>query len=178
MNPYTNENPLTVETPVHRVFGAKENSEYIDRKGAYIIPLKDDKVGVIETAKGFFLIGGGMDYGESEEHCIIRECIEETGYQVEIKQRICSAETYCEHLTVGFFHPIQVYYSGILLEKIREPSEVDHAFRWISIESVPSRRFLEMQSWAIMQVWERSMQSEKRSQNNTAPVRRRKLVGK
>ena len=40
-------------------------------------------------------------------------------------------------------------------EKIREPAEVDHAFRWICIESVQSQMFLEMQSWAIMQVWER-----------------------
>jgi len=155
MNPYTNENSLTDEKVVHRVFGTKENRVYIDREGAYIIPIKGDKVGVVETAKGFFLIGGGMNYGESEKHCIIRECIEETGYQVEINQRICSAETYCEHLTVGFFHPIQVYYSGRLLQKIREPAEVDHAFRWICIESVQSQMFLEMQSWAIMQVWER-----------------------
>ena len=117
MNPYTNENSLTDEKVVHRVFGTKENRVYIDREGAYIIPIKGDKVGVVETAKGFFLIGGGMNYGESEKHCIIRECIEETGYQVEINQRIGSAETYCEHLTVGFFHPIQVYYSGDCFRK-------------------------------------------------------------
>lgn len=88
---------------MHKIFGKKENKTYIDRKGAYIIPIKGEEVGIVETPKGFFLLGGGIDSDETDTQCIIRECIEETGYQVEIKEKVCSAETYCEHPTLGFF---------------------------------------------------------------------------
>ena len=41
---------------MHKVFGTKENEKFVDRKGAYIIPIKGDEVGVVETPKGFFLL--------------------------------------------------------------------------------------------------------------------------
>lgn len=100
------------EANLHRIFGKEENVAYLDRRGAYIIPIKGEEIGVVETPKGLFLLGGGIDGDETDNQCIIRECIEEAGYQVEIKERVCSAETYYEHPTIGFFHPIQVYYSG------------------------------------------------------------------
>lgn len=93
-------------------------------------------MGVVETTKGYFLLGGGIDGDETDNQCIIRECIEEAGYQVEIKERVCSAETYYKHPTIGNFHPIQVYYSGQLVKKIKEPVEVDHVFRWVEYEKI------------------------------------------
>ena len=105
------------EANLHRIFGKEENVAYLDRRGAYIIPIKGEEIGVVETPKGLFLLGGGIDGDETDNQCIIRECIEEAGYQVEIKERVCSAETYYEHPTIGFFHPIQVYYSGKLVKK-------------------------------------------------------------
>ena len=46
---------------MHKVFGTKENEKYVDRKGAYIIPIKGDEIVVVETPKGFYLLGGGLD---------------------------------------------------------------------------------------------------------------------
>ena len=43
----------------HKVFGVKENANYIDREGIYFVPVKDGKVGVVKTSKGYFLLGGG-----------------------------------------------------------------------------------------------------------------------
>lgn len=62
---------------MHKLFGTKENVNYIDREGVYLVPVKDGKVGVVKTPKGYFLIGGGLDSGESHEECIKRECLEE-----------------------------------------------------------------------------------------------------
>ncbi len=138
---------------MHRIFGKKENKTYLDRKGAYIIPIKGEEVGIVETPKGFFLLGGGIDSDETDTQCIIRECIEEVGYNVEIKEKVCSAETYCEHPTIGFFHPIQVYYSGELVEKVKEPLELDHVFRWVKYENIRGKMFLDMQNWALEQIW-------------------------
>ena len=39
---------------MHKIFGTKEDKEYKDRIGAYIIPVKGNEVGVVETPKGYF----------------------------------------------------------------------------------------------------------------------------
>ncbi len=134
---------------MHKIFGVKENATYLDREGAYLIPIKDSKIGVVQTPKGYFLLGGGIDKGESHEEAIRRECLEEAGYTVNIKQKLCSAETYTKHPNIGYFHPIQTYYIGELIEKVQEPIESDHKFMWVEYEQLKGKMFEEMQNWAI-----------------------------
>ena len=87
---------------MHKVFGIKDNKAYLDRKGAYLVPIRGEKVGVVETAKGYFLLGGGIEGEETDNQCIIRECIEETGYQVEIKEKVSmrNAERGTNHFSI------------------------------------------------------------------------------
>ena len=138
-----------------KTFGTKENADYYDREGAYVIPIKDNKICIVKTPKGFFLIGGGMDTDESEMDCIIRECLEETGCNVIIKGKIASAETYCEHPKIKYFHPIQHYYIGELLNKIQEPIESDHILEWVDIEETKGKMFAPMQEWVIKIAYDR-----------------------
>lgn len=98
----------------HRIFGNKEDEVYLDRMGAYIVPFSGDKVGLIKTEKGLFLIGGGQNPLETDEQTVIRECLEETGYNAIVGKCVCSAEAYMHHPSIGFFHPVQKYYSGII----------------------------------------------------------------
>ncbi len=77
---------------MHRVFGIKENAEYFDREGVYLIPFRKTQVGVIQTPKGYFFLGGGLENGESHLDCIERESIEEVGYSTLVEGRLCSAE--------------------------------------------------------------------------------------
>lgn len=72
----------------HKVFGIKKNVNYMDREGAYLLPAKDGKVGVVKTSKGYFLLGGGLDSGENHEECLKRECLEEIGYTVSVGSKI------------------------------------------------------------------------------------------
>ncbi|MCQ2513458.1 MAG: NUDIX domain-containing protein [Lachnospiraceae bacterium] len=134
---------------MHRVFGQKEDVIYRDRKGAYLIPINGEEVGIVETAKGFFFLGGGINERETDKECIIRECMEEAGYKVKITEKVCSAETYCVHPTIGYFHPTQTYYLGELTLKTKEPIEADHLFRWINYNKLKGKMFLEMQNWAL-----------------------------
>lgn len=136
---------------VHRIFGVRENAVYTDREGAYLIPLSGNRVGVVRTPKGYFLLGGGLEDGETHAACIGRECMEEAGYTVCVGERICSAETYCRHPVIGYFHPVQTYYTGRLLEKTSEPAERDHEFLWIDYRELKGRMFAEMQNWALEQ---------------------------
>ena len=92
---------------MHKFFGERENVCYVDRKGAYLIAIHDGKAAVIKTPKGYFLLGGGIENNETDEDCIMRECLEETGSAVKILKKICSAEAYVRHPQIGYFHPIQ-----------------------------------------------------------------------
>lgn len=138
---------------MHKVFGIKENAVYLDREGAYLIPINNSKIGVIKTEKGYFFLGGGLETNESHEDCINRECLEETGYTAVIKEKICSAETYTIHPKLGFFHPIQTYYTGNLTNKITEPEEYNHTLMWINYSELKGKMFTEMQNWALEQIF-------------------------
>lgn len=132
-----------------KTFGEKENDKYYDREGAYVVLIKNNMAGVVRTPKGCFLIGGGMEEGKTERDCLHRECLEETGYTLTVKEKIASAETYCRHPKVNYFHPIQHYYIGELSEKTQEPLEGDHFLEWISLKDISGKLFAPMQEWAI-----------------------------
>lgn len=132
-----------------RIFGTRENAQYFDREGAYFIPCHGDLIGVVETPKGYFLLGGGLENEESHLECIQRECMEEAGYRVCVEGRLCSAESYMKHPTIGYFHPIQTYYIGQLLEKVAEPIEKDHVFCWVEYAQLKGKMALQMQNWAL-----------------------------
>ncbi len=134
---------------MHKVFGVKKDDAYFDREGAYLIPVCGGNVGVIRTLKGYFLIGGGLTAGETHVECIKRECMEETGYSVTVGNKVCSAESYCIHEKIGFFHPVQTYYAGKLLSKEAAPTEKDHVFQWAAYEEIRGKLYSEMQNWAL-----------------------------
>ena len=139
---------------MHKIFGVKSEDTYVDRKGAYIIPTCDGKLGVVQTSKGFFFLGGGIDENETDIACIQRECLEEAGCNAVVKELICSAEAYIEHPVIGHFHPIQNYYAGEITQKDQEPMESDHKLVWLSYEELKGNMFLEMQNWALDQYHE------------------------
>ena len=134
---------------MHKTFGERENVKYVDRVGAYIIFDRDGKIGVVRTPKGYFLLGGGIENGESHKECIIRECVEEAGLSVEVGDLLCTAESYGLHSEIGYFHPYQYYYSGSALEMINESSESDHVFEWVDYKLLRGNMFSKMQNWAL-----------------------------
>ena len=137
---------------MHKIFGTKQDVEYLHREGAYIIPYHNGKIAVVQTPKGYFFLGGGLQNGESHTECIRRECLEEIGYECCIKGFLCSAETYTKHATIGFFHPMQTYYFGELVEKVVAPTERDHLLCWVDYHELKGKMFVEMQNWALEQL--------------------------
>lgn len=138
---------------MHKIFGTKEDVPYLDRPGAYLIPLRDGQVGIIRTPKGYFFLGGGIEPGENHAACLARECMEETGCTVHIGPKLCSAETYTTHSKLGFFHPIQTYYTGSLESQVTPPTEPDHTLLWMDYAQLRGKLFSEMQNWALDQLF-------------------------
>ena len=136
---------------MHKIFGTKENVEYTDRVGVYLIPIRNNQVGVILAPKGYFFLGGGIENGEDHIACLHREAREESGYTPVIKVKVCSAETYCVHPPIGYFHPIQTYYLGDLAEKVSTPDEKDIRFVWVELDQIRGKMCIEMQNWALEQ---------------------------
>lgn len=141
-----------IDSTMHKIFGTKQSVEYLDRQGSYLIPYQDGKVAVVQTPKGYFFLGGGMENGETHHECITREILEETGYTCCIKCFLCSAEIYVKHPTLGYFHPMQTYYFGELLEKVSNPTETDHVLCWVDYHQLQGNMFVQMQNWALEQL--------------------------
>ena len=138
---------------MHRIFGKKENVDYVERKGAYLVPIKNRKVAVVRTLKGLFLLGGGSELGETDQETIARECREEIGCTAFVDRRVCTAETYMKHPDIGYFHPIQTYYLGEISEQKQAPKENDHQLEWIAYPELKGKLFAEMQNWALEECW-------------------------
>jgi 8-oxo-dGTP diphosphatase len=71
-----------------KAFGRKiENVDYKYQKGVYAVIFnpKKDKIVTVHTGKEHsFLPGGGIEGTETDEECLIRELLEETGYEIKI----------------------------------------------------------------------------------------------
>lgn len=145
---------------MHKVFGEKLPVPYYDRKGAYIIPIKDGKIAVVKTPKGLFFLGGGLENGETDEAGIRRECLEEAGITVTVGEKICSAETFTTHPRLGPFHPIQTYYAGEILKQVQAPLEKDHTLLFGSFREPDGKLFAEMQNWALREFWKKHLQNK------------------
>ena len=138
-----------------KTFGEKkENVDYYDRVGTYAIIIENNKLATVKTAKGNFLIGGKIEEDESKEECIKRECLEETGYLVEVNDYICKTDSYLLHDEVGYFHPIGYFYMVKLKGQIKDPIEDDYIFEWIKLSDITDKLFLQHQIWAVKQAIE------------------------
>lgn len=136
-----------------KTFGEKlKDIEYIDRIGVYALIFKNDKIAVIKLPGGYFLPGGGIEENESNEECLKRECMEELGCTINIKDFVCTASSY--HFGRRFnryIHSIGNFYLADSLKKVSEPTEKDHKLVWLTIEEACNKMFLIHQGWAIKQ---------------------------
>lgn len=117
-----------------RTFGVPEPGRcYHDRVGAYLIAMRAGLIALIQTSRGYFLPGGGIEPGESPEACIRRELMEEAGGDVKLTRLVGTADSYERHPVLGWFHPVQYYYMGELMRRAGVPVEPDHKLVWMPV---------------------------------------------
>lgn len=135
---------------IEKKFGSKiEKVKYKDRIGAYAIIINGNKIAAVKVPRGYFLIGGKLEEKESYEECIKRESLEETGYELEVKECLCKSETHC--YIEGYYRQICHYYVADIKDKLAEPIESDHIFEWVNIDDIDTKLHIEHQRWAVKQ---------------------------
>lgn len=138
------------------IFGEKEeNKSYIFRPGAYglIFNEQGDKIALVQTEDGaYFLPGGGIEEGESNEECLLREGLEEIGYLLELVRYIGTSQRYF-YSTSDYQHYLSEgrFYLCKIGEQVSDPIEEGHYLRWIEPEAAKDYLFHEHQSWAVGQ---------------------------
>lgn len=139
---------------IEKSFGEKlSNIEYKDRIGAYAIIFdSENKIPVVKTSTGYFLLGGGIENNETHEECIQRECLEEAGILVKVNDFICKGDKYHWSDTLEYYmHGIGDFYHSEIISKSTKPTEDDHELVWLSIDECIRKLFLEHQVWAVKQ---------------------------
>ncbi|RAI82670.1 NUDIX domain-containing protein [Macrococcoides goetzii] len=136
-----------------KIFGEKiENLNYKNIPSVYAVILNNakEKVLTVRNGKGhYFLPGGGIENNESDQECLERELLEETGYSVSIGNYIGNAKQY---LMSSKNEPILNdgnFYICILLEKINNQSEEDHEVVWLKIDEFEHLLFHDHHIWAV-----------------------------
>lgn len=138
---------------VEKSFGEKiQDINYIDRVGAYgVILNEDNKVAVVKTKKGYFLLGGRVENEETHEECIKRECSEEVGIDVVVKNFICKGGKYDYIGSIGYFYGIGYFYFAEFIDIASKAKEKGHELLWIDIQDCCKYIHLEHQKWAVHQ---------------------------
>lgn len=149
------------------VFGTpKPGERYRDRAGAYGIAFDErGRAAVVHSQrKGYFLLGGGIDPGESEEACIHREILEETGRTVTLGRKVAVGEEYTVDLRGAPYHPTGHIYLIRLGERVAPPIEEDHHLIWMDRTEFCQKTFLKYQAWAMETAWAEYQKQEHQKQ--------------
>ena len=127
------------------------NQKYQLRKGAYAIIFNSSQDRVLTVYnKGYhFLPGGGMEENESDEVCIEREMMEETGYSATVGSFIGTAQYYFISSKNEYFISDGYFYLASLGEKVQNASEVDHVMEWVHIDNIERQFIFKHQIWAV-----------------------------
>ncbi|MGB3368918.1 MAG: NUDIX domain-containing protein, partial [Acidaminobacteraceae bacterium] len=68
-------------------FGNPSDDETdVMRPGVYGVCVKNDKILIVKSRLGGFIIGGGIEESESDIECLKRETLEEIGYNIDVKE--------------------------------------------------------------------------------------------
>lgn len=120
---------------------SKENSRFRYRAGGLLI--HDGKILFAKNAVGgyFYILGGGVHMGETSEHCIKREFLEETGIHAKTER----LAVVCENFFRGEFgedcHVLEFYYlmtaETDAIENCKHTSDIGENLVWLPIEQIP-----------------------------------------
>ena len=95
--------------------------------------------------------GGGMEFGEGTIDCLMRECMEELGQEVEVLKHLYTTDYFQPTIFIPNKQLVSIYYlirlsdpDKLKTTQIRndfEPKEGNMAFRWIELDKLTPEEF-------------------------------------
>lgn len=119
------------------IIGEKiDDKKYDFRETCFGICVRDDKMLLVEKSGQFSFVGGGLENYETNEECLKREFIEESGYEITSIKPFILID--CFWLAGGKWplESLANFYIVEVGEKICEPTEEGHKVHWVNMEDV------------------------------------------
>lgn len=129
-----------------------EGEVYKKRPSAYVIIERDEDelVAIATDDEGtYFLLGGGIEAGESELDAIKREVIEESGYSIYNIRLFDKLTSWSHSDRIGYLDVAATIYLAKFKEKVAEPVEIDHKVMWVSPADYVGKLYHEFQNYAL-----------------------------
>lgn len=128
----------------------KKNTKYFQRVGVYGFIMRNNLLAIVKTKNGYFLPGGGIENNESLEDCLIRECLEEIGIKIKIKEKISCGNCYFYSTTLNKNMESMGYFYECTIDNILNvKTEEDHELVWLEPSGAVKLLYLENQKEAL-----------------------------
>ena len=130
----------------------QEGLNYQERKSSYGILTNNDGQIAVSCQKnwGLIFLGGKIEEGETPKQTIIRETLEEVGYEVDNLKYYDSVSAYYDvYFKDGRLihsHNLAEFYIGIIKNKIQEPIEPNTSIEWYYPNDLKGKMKLEFQN--------------------------------
>jgi 8-oxo-dGTP diphosphatase len=134
------------------IFGEKsENADYETRHGVYAIVEKNQQFCLIQAPnKGFFLPGGAIEPGETQEQALKRELLEEIGADCEIGDFLGQADEYfySSHRDKYYYNPAYIYsLASVTFDKA--PLEDFNQIHWFNYDEALEKLKRGSHKWGL-----------------------------
>ncbi len=135
-----------------QVFGERlPDQDYVCRPSAYVL-VRDlrQRVATVQTLRGVFLPGGGINSGESAKEAAVREAREECGFDIRLDGEIGVADEYLySELEATHFLKRSTFFRASLTAS-GLGSESDHELVWLPQREAESAMKHGSHRWALM----------------------------
>ena len=127
-----------------------ENVTYTKRQASYVIieRKEDDKIAIV-TDGTWFLLGGGIEKGETQVEALKRELQEEAGYSLKNIQYFDQITAWADGGKRGPLDVTATIFIAEFDQKIVEPIEEIHTVFWVDPEEYENQLFHEFQRYAL-----------------------------
>ena len=133
------------------VFGVRvEGCPYIVRPSAYaLVRNASGEVAVVQTPRGCFLPGGGIETGESPERAAEREAMEECGLVIDSLGSVGTAVELVHAPEEHACFEKQCTFLTARLLRLAPVHEANHALAWLTLEDAIRRLSHGSHRWAV-----------------------------
>lgn len=114
------------------------------------------RLAIVETRRGTWLPGGGVEAGESRERALVREFREECGFEIEPGELLARAVQLAhDHGLRKSYEKTSSFHRAVLVRVAGPPLELGHRLEWVEPAVARARLTSESHAW-VVERWSRS----------------------